>query len=786
MFLRLLLLTASLFFGIGAVIAKKPNVLLIMADDLGYSDLGCYGGEIDTPNLDGLAKRGIRFSQFYNTARCWPTRGALMTGYYPQQIRRDTVPEVPSGGRGVRPGWARLLPTFLKPQGYRSYHSGKWHIDGMPIEQGFDRSYYLKDQGRFFSPKVHYKDDQKLPAVERDSGFYGTTAITDHAVEVLKEHATKHSEKPFFHYLAYTAPHFPLHALPEDIAKYRDRYQRDWAEVRGERYARQIDMGLHTQNLSDVERDLGPPYDFPDHLAKLGDLEVNRPVEWSSLTPEQRRFQGTKMAIHAAMVDRMDQGIGRVLAQLKAMGELDNTLIFFLSDNGASAEIMVRDDGHDPAAPPGSADSYLCLGPAWSTTCNTPFRRHKTWTHEGGCSTPLIVSWPARLKGDGEFRHNPGHVVDIVPTILEIAGVKPPADQSGPLAPPRPGRSLVPAFFKDGSVNHDFLWWFHDGHRAVRVGDHKAVSAKDEDWAVYDLRSDRAEAHDLSAKQPNLTKTLVATWQAKMDEFVALAKADLPKPKKAAKAPEKKPASGQVLINGEKFQLGGKDAFIMLPSKEKRASPQAWIFYGPTLPRSPDVHEEWMHRRFIDAGIAVAGIDVGEMYGSPLAIKHFDALYEELVERRGFAKKALCLGRSRGGLWVSSWAIAHPERVAGIAGIYPVYDYRTYPGVKRAAGAYGTTAEELIRRSADLNPVERTQGLIRAKIPVFIIHGKEDTVVPLEQNSGALRRQYESAGAGDLIRVMEIAGQGHNHWPGFFQCEELVEFSIRQAKIGAK
>ena len=772
LFLAIIVLSADAFA------AKKPNVLLIMADDLGYSDLGCYGGEIETPNLDGLAKRGLRFSQFYNTARCWPTRAALLTGYYAQQVRRDAVPGLPSGGRGTRQPWAQLLPNYLKPLGYRSYHSGKWHIDGMPIQQGFDRSYYLRDQGRFFNPRVHWKDDKKLPAVEKDSGYYGTTAVGDHAVEVLKEHQRKHAKQPFFHYLAFTAPHFPLHALPEDIAKYKPRYQRDWAEVRKERYQRQLKMGLHKQQLSAVERDLGPPYHFPDHLKILGDAEVNRPVKWDSLTEEQKEFQGIKMAIHAAMIDRMDVEIGKVLAQIRAMGELDNTLVFFLSDNGCSAEIMVRDDGHDPKLPPGSAGTYLCLGPGWSTTCNTPFRRHKTWTHEGGASTPLIVSWPTGIKARGEFRHNPGHVIDIVPTILAVAGGKMPGTVNGRKRAPAPGRSLVPAFAKDGSVRHDYLWWFHDAHKAVRVGDHKAVQANGEEWEVFDLSIDRAEQNDLSKKKPALAKKLIDTWQAKMSEFRKVAMMDLPKsaPKKGQ---GKRPARRQVLINGESFKLMGKNAFIMDP--ESSAPGKPWVFYGPTLPMYPDKAEQWMHQKFIDAGIAVAGIDVGEAYGSPLVLKYFDRLYAEMT-KRGFSKKPVCLGRSRGGLWVSSWAISNPSRIAGIAGIYPVYDFTTYPGVGRAASAYGLTPTSLLSKAGKLNPISNAHVLAEAKIPVFIIHGKDDKVVPLDKNSAELRRVYQKAGAGKLIEVMEIDGQGHNFWPGFFQCQELVDFVISKAK----
>ena len=501
----------------------RPNVLLIMADDLGFSDIGCYGGEIETPNLDGLARDGLRFTQFYNTARCWPTRAALLTGYFAQQVRRDAVPGLPkgirSGGGGRRPGWAKLLPALLKPAGYRSYHSGKWHLDGMPVATGFDRSYYLKDQGRFFYPKIHWEDDRKLPEVKKAAGYYATDAIADHAVKCLADHAEKHSAKPFFHYLAFTAPHFPLHALPEDIARYRERYRRSWKKVREARWERIRKIGIVTGKLSEVERDLGPPYHFPDALEKLGPGEVNRPLPWRELTGEQQEFQATKMAIHAAMIDRMDQAIGRVLMQLRKMGAFDNTLIFFLSDNGASAEIMVRTDGHDPNAPPGSGPSYLCLGPGWSTVSNTPFRRHKTWVHEGGCATPFIAHWPKGIKDRGQLRRTPGHVIDVVPTILELAGVnRLPAD-----APKAPGHSLLPLFLREGPLKREYLWWFHDGHRAIRVGDWKLVAAKGDPWELYNLLDDRTELNNLASSNPEKTKELERAWTERMDEFRKLA-----------------------------------------------------------------------------------------------------------------------------------------------------------------------------------------------------------------------------------------------------------------------
>ena len=264
---------AVLVSGLAAA-EPRPNVLVILADDLGYSDLGCYGGEIETPHLDSLARGGLRFTQFYNTARCWPTRAAILTGYYAQQVRRDKLPNLPRGTRagvpGRRPSFGRLLPVMLKPAGYRSYHSGKWHIDGMPLKNGFDRSYYVGDQGRFFSPRVLYEDDRRLPPVKRGSGYYATDAIGDHAVKCLRDHAENHSEQPFFHFLAFTAPHFPLHALPADIAKYRKRYRRSWELVRAERYQRVRQLGITTAKLSPVERDLGPPYHFPNALQIMG------------------------------------------------------------------------------------------------------------------------------------------------------------------------------------------------------------------------------------------------------------------------------------------------------------------------------------------------------------------------------------------------------------------------------------------------------------------------------------------------------------------------------------
>ena len=498
----------------------RPNVLLIMADDLGFSDLGCYGGEIATPQLDRLAEQGLRFTQFYNTGRCWPTRGALLTGFYPHSIRRDRVPGVRGGAQGERPEWAPLLCRPLSEAGYRNYHSGKWHLDGMPIASGFDRSYYLRDQHRFFNPTLHWKDDVQLPAVEPESGFYGTIALADHVLECLQEHAREYADRPFFHYLAFAAPHFPLHALPEDIDRYLGTYTGGWELIRQSRHQRLRSLGLVNAPLSEMMRDVGPPYDFPDALQTLGPGEVNRPLPWSELTGQQREFQATKMAIHAAMIDRMDREIGRVLEQVRAMGAWDNTLVLFLSDNGGSAEIMVRGDGHDRDAAMGSWRSHLCLGPGWSTVSNTPFRYHKTWVHEGGTATPLIVHWPAGIQSQGELRTTVSHVIDIWPTILELASAE---TQSAPTAPPRPGQSLVPAFARDVTTERT-LWFEHEGNRALRQGDWKISAAGPEgEWELYQLETDRSETENVAARHPDKLQALSTAWQQIMDEHVRVA-----------------------------------------------------------------------------------------------------------------------------------------------------------------------------------------------------------------------------------------------------------------------
>jgi arylsulfatase len=517
--------------------APKPNIVFILADDLGYADLGCYGSEIATPQLDKLANEGLRFTQFYNTGRCWPSRAALLTGYYAQQVNRDP--------QGQRPKWAALLPQMLSSAGYHSYHSGKWHVDGPVLAGGFEHSYLVVDQDRHFSPKNHQLEDVPLPQPKPEDHYYATKAIASHAVDWLNVHQTQHPGAPFFLYLAFTVPHFPIMAPEEDIARYKDRYSLGWDALREERLKKMTQFGIVHCGLSELEPGIIPAWNKPEADLKkiIGEKEVAHAVPWNTLTSDQKEFQAAKMAVHAAMIDRMDREIGHVLDKLKEMGVMDNTIIMFASDNGASAEQMIRGDGHDPASTPGSAKSFLGIGPGWSSASNTPLRRHKSWVHEGGISTPLIVRWPAGIKAHGELRNTPGHFVDIVPTMLELAGVTMPDKFNGETRPPFAGRSLVPAFASDVTIPHDFIYFNHIGNRALRVGDWKiAAAGADAPWELYNLATDRSEMHNLAEQNPEKLKELAAIWQQHDEEFHKQGATGSPLPKKGknAKIPESK------------------------------------------------------------------------------------------------------------------------------------------------------------------------------------------------------------------------------------------------------
>ncbi len=402
--------------------SSRPNILLIMADDMGYSDIGCYGGEIDTPNLNRLAANGLRFTQFYNAARCCPTRASLLTGLYPHQagIGHMTVEEAEQwfdyGYPGYRGSLNRECVTIaeaLRPAGYHTLMAGKWHVgtyEGMwPVDRGFEQYFgVIRGACNYFNPAPKRLLLHNTERIKPGDGFYTTDAFTDYAIKFITE-ASKSDDRPFFCYLAYNAPHWPLNAWPEDIKKYRGKYKVGWDVIRQRRYKRMIEMGLVDKKWKLTERDA---------------------PAWDSLCEARKDEQDFRMAIYAAMVDRMDQNIGRVIKALDELGELDNTLIMFFVDNGACAESSVF--GNGPAEQLGTKKGYfLTYGRAWANASNTPYRKYKHWVHEGGISTPLIVHWPRRIKDKGVFRHQPCHLIDLMPTCLDVAQADYPREYNG-------------------------------------------------------------------------------------------------------------------------------------------------------------------------------------------------------------------------------------------------------------------------------------------------------------------------------------------------------------------
>lgn len=502
--------------------APRPNILLILADDLGFSDLGCYGSSIATPNLDRLAAGGLRFTQFYNAARCCPTRASLLTGLYPHQagvghMLQPWRPPSYSNGLGEH---TATIAELLRAAGYRTYHIGKWHVGGLggggakakadprnhPMNRGFERAYGSGGGGNYFALQPLYLDRENLKPGE---SFYATDAFTDHAVKFLEDHGAESKDKPFFLHLCYTAPHFPLHAKPADIAKYRGKFTHGWDVERERRFAKQKELGLFPRDAQLSPRD-------PEAKA------------WASLSEAERSDWDLRMAIYAGMIDCMDQGIGRVLETVRKLGAEQNTLVLFLSDNGASAEFLDSwpnpARGHQPGSEAGTRESHKCLEVGWANAANTPFREHKMWNHEGGISTPLIVNWPAGLAGQtprrpsGAFVREPGHVIDLLPTFLELAGAKyPQRFKDHPLIP-LPGKSLVPAFQGKSLGEPRTLAWEHEGNRAVRIGDWKLVASFRGDWELYDLGRDRSELRNLAAQQPAKVEELTAAWQLWADK----------------------------------------------------------------------------------------------------------------------------------------------------------------------------------------------------------------------------------------------------------------------------
>lgn len=499
---------------------RKPNLLVILADDMGFSDAGCYGGAVDTPHMDRLARNGLRFTQAYSTARCGPSRSCLLTGQYAQQTASDVMTP------GRIPAYTRYIPEYLKPLGYRSYHTGKWHMKHVTGEGGvgFDHSYTMLDEFRFFSQKYHELDGEPLPATGPD--YYSTTAIADYGVRFLEEHARRHTDEPFFLYAAFHAPHFPLQAPQADIEKYTDRFAEGWDVARQRKWQRMRQMGLVNCAPAPLEPNMWTKWNTPDAelLAKIGPGEVARAVPWATLNAEQKKFQRTKMAIHAAMISRMDAEIGKLLAQVERMRVSDDTVVLFLSDNGASSEQLIRGDGHDATAPLGSARTHLGLGPGWSSCSNAPFRLHKSWVNEGGIASPLIVHWPKGIKSHNELRHDACHFVDMLPTLVDLAGGK---------ADGITGRSIAPAFGKSGAAKAETLYFNHNDNRALREDDWKliATGAKGP-WELYNMATDRCEQKDVAADESKRVERMAARWQELDNEFVKRRESAPPSEKK--------------------------------------------------------------------------------------------------------------------------------------------------------------------------------------------------------------------------------------------------------------
>lgn len=494
----------------GAEVVARPNVVVVLVDDMGWSDIGCYGSEIPTPNLDALAQDGLRFTQFYNTSRCSPTRASLLTGVYPHQAGMGYLEGlVVPGSTGTTGRLANRVVTLaevLGDAGYFTAMAGKWHLGQNkgtpPWKRGFQRSLNAAAGGIYFADQTGRQGGGKLflngEALELDDPrfgreWYSTTLFTDWSLKFIAE--ARAEKKPFFLYLPYCAPHFPLMAPAETIAKFRGKYRAGWDRLREERHARQKEMGL-----VDAAWPLAP-----------------RPAEvpaWDSLSPKQQDRADEMMAIYAAMMAEVDANLGRLVAELRAASELENTIIVFLSDNGGTAES--GPGGTTRGSPLGGPDSTVFLGMEWATLNNTPFRSYKHFTHEGGIATPLIVHWPAGIPAArrGALVHEPGHVVDVLPTVLAITGASYPRERNSHALLPVAGRSLLPAFVGEPIGRGEPIFFAHEGNKGVREGRWKLVQKHLGPWELYDVVADRTEARDLAADEPEQVKAMAGLWEA--------------------------------------------------------------------------------------------------------------------------------------------------------------------------------------------------------------------------------------------------------------------------------
>ena len=503
--------------GLGVPRPRRPNILLVVADDLGYSDLGCYGGEIDTPNLNALATNGIRFAQFYSTARCCPSRASILTGQYPHKVGvGHMVTDLGHPGyRGRLSDNAVTIAEVLKSAGYRTFMSGKWHVGtNDPTRHGFEQYFgTLISAATFWDPAQYLRLPQGSWTRSYDAdSFYGTDALTEYAMDFLEDARTT-PDQPWFLYLAYNAPHFPLHARPEDISKYRNRYASGWDLLRQERLARMKQLRLVARGTR-----LSPRSKYTNH----GETVSAENPPWDSLPEDRRADLAMRMAIYAAMVDRMDQDIGRVTANLRAKGEVDNTLVIFLSDNGACAEwdpfgfdvssspnnVLHRGDD---LARMGSRGTYHSVGSAWANASNTPWRMYKHYSHEGGISTPCIMHWPAGFRTRNAIESAPAHLIDLMPTIVQASGAQYPQRFNTRQILPMAGMSLIPAL-RGERMPERTLYFEHEGTRAVREGRYKLTALRGGPWKLYDMERDRTELTDLADQQPRLVESLAKKW----------------------------------------------------------------------------------------------------------------------------------------------------------------------------------------------------------------------------------------------------------------------------------
>lgn len=517
----------------------KPNIILIMSDDMGYSDIGCYGGVINTPHLDELAANGLRYTNFYNTSRCCPTRASLLTGLYQHQagIGHMMDDKGHDAYRGDLSDKAVTIAEVLKESGYSTYMSGKWHVTpylpndenppkhNWPKQRGFDKFFgTILGAGSFYDPASLTRENDYIVPSE---GFYYTDAISKNAIDFVNSHS---GENPFFMYVSHTAAHWPMHAKPEDIAKYEGKFDDGWDALREKKFEKMSAIGLANSDWKLSEKD---------------DIE-----NWEDA--ENKEWQSSLMEVYAAMVDCMDQGIGNLMKSLEDKGIKDNTLVFFLQDNGGCAEgrglhpnmgphhkgvnaddmkPMGEDERQKGMVPrfardgrpvisgvgvePGGADTYVAYGKAWANASNTPFRMYKHWVHEGGIASPLIVHWPEGLKAKNEFRDQPSHLIDIMATCVDVAGAKYPETFNGNPITPLEGLSLAPSF-TDESLGDRAIYWEHEGNKAVRLGKYKLVSRwkkeAEYDWELYDLEADRSETNNLVEQMPDKVRELEDLW----------------------------------------------------------------------------------------------------------------------------------------------------------------------------------------------------------------------------------------------------------------------------------